>query len=47
MRLRGIGCFASCVALIDIGQIGALARGGLHRLGKPPNLGAIVGAGQA
>lgn len=43
MRLHGIARPASRIALVNIGQIDALGCGGMHCLGKPPNLGPVVG----
>ncbi|QDJ11969.1 hypothetical protein HVPorG_04755 (plasmid) [Roseomonas mucosa] len=45
MGFRSIGCFSSRIALVDIGQIDALARRGLHCLSETPHLSAIVSAG--
>ena len=41
----GLGRLLAGVALIDIGEIDGVAGGGLHGLGQPPDLGAVVGVG--
>ena len=46
MRLGGVGGFRAGVALVDIGQVDALAGGGLHGLSQPTKLGLIVCAGR-
>ena len=45
VRAGGLGRLLTGVALVYIGQIDAVPGGGLHGLGQPPDLGAIVRIG--